>query len=181
MAKANYTKYVILGMLSTGPMTGYEIRKYVKELFSYVWDISYGQIYPMLSRLAREGLATMSVESSARGPERKVYEITARGKEDLQKWLVGPETKEYELLLKMCFGSQMDPRLIVEKLDAYRRKRDEEIDLMVRFLEEFGDGQAYGRNAPYYRMITELGLAYFREEKAWCSKSIDMLKDKKGV
>lgn len=180
MPKVNYTRYIILGMLSSGPMTGYDIRKYVKELFSYMWDISYGQIYPMLSRLEREGLATMTVEASDKGPARKVYDITRRGRKVLRKWLDGPETKEYELLLKMCFGSQMDAGLIAEKLEAYGRKRDEDIRLMEGFIRDFGEGQAYGPNAPFYRLITELGLAYFKEEKAWCCRSIEMLADDAG-
>lgn len=177
MTRINYTKFIILGMLSSGPMTGYEIRKYVRELFSYMWDISYGQIYPMLSRLESEGLATMRAASSGKGPNRKVYEITEAGRKELRSWLRSPEKKEYELLLKMCFGSEMDAGLLAEKLKAYSRKREGEILLMEQWLDEFGDGRPYGPNAPYYRMITMLGLSYFKEEVEWCKGSIKMLKN----
>jgi PadR family transcriptional regulator AphA len=175
LTRVNYTKYIILGMLSSGPMSGYEIRKYVKELFSYMWDISYGQIYPMLSRLEGERLATMRVASSGKGPDRKVYEITEAGRKELRSWLKSPEKKEYELLLKMCFGSEMEAGLLAEKLESYSRKREEEARLMEQWLADFGDGQPYGPNAPYYRMITMLGLAYFKEEIEWCKESIKKL------
>lgn len=172
MTRVNYAKYIVLGMLSSGPMSGYEIRKYVKELFSYMWDISYGQIYPTLSRLEEGGLATMREESSGKGPGRKVYGITEAGRKELRAWLKSPETKEYELLLKMCFGSELEPGVLAEKLEAYARKREGEIALMEQWLAELGEGQLYGPNAPYYRMITELGLAYFREEAEWCKASV---------
>ena len=50
MPKINYTKYIILGLLSGGPMTGYEIRRWVKDMMSYVWDIGYGQYIPHYRR-----------------------------------------------------------------------------------------------------------------------------------
>jgi DNA-binding PadR family transcriptional regulator len=177
LTRVNYTKYIILGMLGSGPMSGYEIRKYIKEMFSYTWDISYGQIYPMLYRLKGEGLATMTVAPSGKGPSRKVYAITEAGRKELRSWLKSPEKKEYELLLKMCFGSEMDTGLLIEKLEAYSLKREGEIRLMEQWLEGFGDGQLYGPHTPYYRLITMLGLSYFKEEMAWCRESIKMLKD----
>lgn len=177
MAKPNYTRYIVLGMLSTGPMTGYGIRKCVKELFSYLWDVGYGQIYPMLSRLEREGSATMRLELAGKGPVRKVYCITARGRDDLQRWLDGPETGEYELLRKMCFGSLIAPDAMAMKLRSYADKRGRDIAMMEAFLNGSGPGPEYGPNAPFYRLISELGLAYFREERAWCDRSIQLLSD----
>lgn len=176
MTGVNYTKYIILGMISSGPMSGYDIRKYVKELFSYIWDIGYGQIYPMLSRLEQEGMAVMSEAPSGRGPNRKVYEITDKGTKELRSWLKSPEKKEYELLLKMCFGSEMEPGMLAEKLEAYARKREGEIALIEQWLGGLGDGQPYGPNTPYYRMVTKLGLAYFKEEAEWCKEPVKTIK-----
>jgi DNA-binding PadR family transcriptional regulator len=176
MPRLNYTKYIILGLLSSAPMSGYEIRKTVKAIFIYLWDVSYGQIYPMLARLEREGLATMEVVRSGKGPEKKVYDITDKGRNVLKAWLEGPETKEYELMLKLCFGSQIEPSLLINKLEAYGKKRGSEIIEMEKWLGEIGDGTAYGPNGPFYMLITRLGLEYFKEEKAWCKASTDMLR-----
>jgi len=176
MARVNYAKYVILGMLSGGPMTGYEMRRWAKELLGYVWDIGYGQIYPALSLLERDGLATMAQEKTAGGRVRKVYSITGRGLEELRDWLRGPETKEYELILKMCFGSQLEPGELIEKLESYSRKREGEILLMEQWLRDLEGGPAFGPNTPYYLMITRLGYSYFMYEKEWCAQSIEMLK-----
>ncbi len=176
MARVNYAKYVILGMLSCGPMTGYEMRRWAKELLSYIWDISYGQIYPALSLLERTGLATMVEEKSDGGRVRKVYNITDRGLEELRGWLRSPETKEYELILKMCFGSQFSPGDLIKKLEDYSRKREGEIPLMEQWLQDLESGPVFGPNTPYYLMITQLGLLYFKHEKEWCAQSIEILK-----
>ena len=46
--KDNNATYVLLGLLSHNPMTGYDIKKSVATRMSYFWDLSYGQIYPTL-------------------------------------------------------------------------------------------------------------------------------------
>ncbi len=176
MVRVNYAKYVILGLLSGGPMTGYEMRKWAKEMLSYIWDIGYGQIYPTLSLLERDGLATMSRDISDGGRVRKVYSITDSGLEELQSWLKGPETKEYELILKMCFGSQLEPGVLIKKLEDYSRKREDEILVMEQWLSGLDGSPVPGPNTPYYTMITRLGLMYFKYEKEWCARSIDMIK-----
>ncbi len=176
MAKVNYARYIILGMLSCGPMTGYEMKRWVKEMMSYIWDISYGQIYPMLSLLEQDGLATVAVDTSEGGRIRKVYHITDKGAGELRAWLQDPETREYELILKMCFGSQLSPEEMIKKLEDYGRKREGEIALMEQWLKDMEGGPAFGPNTPYYVMITRLGLEYFKYEKEWCGRSIEEIK-----
>ena len=50
------TAKVILGMLSFGPKSGYEIKALVDRSTRFFWAASYGQIYPELKRLAEAGL-----------------------------------------------------------------------------------------------------------------------------
>ena len=50
------TAYVILGMLTLGRRTGYEIKALVDVSTRFFWAASYGQIYPELKRLEAAGL-----------------------------------------------------------------------------------------------------------------------------
>lgn len=182
MTRTNYTKYIILGMISSCPLSGYEIRKWVKDTISYfMMDFSYGQIYPMLARLEREGLATMVVEESDKGPDRKLYRITEKGLVELKSWLYGPENGEYDLLLKMCFGSQMDRKVLITKLETYCAKRESEISMFDEYLPVMERSPVFGPDTPYYLMITRLGLTYFKDEITWCKESIKTLKDMNDV
>src|SRR5947207_14273481 len=85
------TAYVILGLLSLGPKSGYEIKASVDGAIRFFWAASYGQIYPELRKLADAGL----VEGEARpsgGRRRTVYQLTDAGREQLGAWLeVEPE------------------------------------------------------------------------------------------
>ncbi|MHC4756865.1 MAG: PadR family transcriptional regulator, partial [Planctomycetota bacterium] len=45
--------------------------------------ISEGTIYPILSRLKREGFVQTTIKESTEGPPRKYYELAARGEKIL--------------------------------------------------------------------------------------------------
>jgi PadR family transcriptional regulator len=47
---------------------------------------SYGTVYPMVSRLRRQGLLTHEIEPSAGGPARHVLTVTAEGQKTLDEW-----------------------------------------------------------------------------------------------
>src|SRR5262245_49451326 len=88
------TAYVILGMLSWKPMSGYDIKAAVDGSTRFFWAASYGQIYPELRRLADAGLIE-SEDGSQGGRRRTVFRITGAGRDQLRSWLaIEPETFE---------------------------------------------------------------------------------------
>ena len=50
--KKSKTRFAVLGILSYGPMSGYDIKKFYEQNVAGFWSESYGQIYPILKRLA---------------------------------------------------------------------------------------------------------------------------------
>src|SRR5258708_32175163 len=74
----------LLGILSLRAMSGYDIRKFVKENIGYFWKESYGQIYPMLKRMAAEGLVDVRVERNGGKPDRQVCSRTRSGNSELE-------------------------------------------------------------------------------------------------
>lgn len=50
------TEYVILGLLSESPLTGYQIKRIIDVRFHFFWNESYGQLYPALKSLNATGL-----------------------------------------------------------------------------------------------------------------------------
>jgi PadR family transcriptional regulator AphA len=102
----NPTAYVILGMLSWRPMSGYDIKATVDKSTRFFWAASYGQIYPELRRLSEAGLVEGEAERGS-GRRRTVYKLSAEGRRALRGWLAQrPETYESrdEFLLKLFFA-----------------------------------------------------------------------------
>jgi DNA-binding PadR family transcriptional regulator len=48
-------RYLVLGLLSEAPMTGYDIKKRVCETMGMIASPSYGAVYQVLHRLLEEG------------------------------------------------------------------------------------------------------------------------------
>jgi PadR family transcriptional regulator, regulatory protein AphA len=101
---------VILGAVSTGPRSGYEIKQLVDKSTRFFWAASYGQIYPELRRLEELGLLSGSSEPRG-GRRRRVYRVTAEGRRALAEWLASDEFV-YEVrdegLLRLFFADALD-------------------------------------------------------------------------
>jgi hypothetical protein len=68
MAKDNTTKYILLGLLSHEPMSGYDMKKRIDTTISKFWSVGYGQIYPTLNDLEEEGLIKKVFSETSKGP-----------------------------------------------------------------------------------------------------------------
>jgi PadR family transcriptional regulator, regulatory protein AphA len=119
------TAYVILGMVSTTPRSGYEIKALVDSSTRFFWAASYGQIYPELKRLEKAGLVAGS-DATRNGRKRTVYRITAAGRRMLRDWLREPpevfETRD-EGLLKLFFADALPPQEAIKTLEAMKESR----------------------------------------------------------
>ena len=166
------TAYVILGMLSLGPKSGYEIKGLVDKSTRFFWAASYGQIYPELKRLDETGL--VSATDAPQGERRRtVYELTSEGRRELHAWLgEPPEVFEmrHEGMLKLFFAGDLEPaeqiRLVrglgaqhATKLEALR-----EIELHAAQSPE---------SFPY--LVLRFGIAYNEWAVEWCEREAERL------
>ncbi len=174
MARVNKTDFVILGLLSFGPRSGYDIRKEVRESTGHFWSESYGQIYPALRRLLRAGLVRRR-EAAAGARRRHVYELAPGGRQALVRWLrapLDPEPVRRELLLKLFFGAAVSPETLAGHVRAYRervRSLKETVERIERVLAEEAGGDP---SLPYWRMTLRHGAHASRAFEAWCDETL---------
>jgi PadR family transcriptional regulator PadR len=69
----------ILGALSRGRHYGYSLVRTISGTSDI--DLTEGTIYPILGRLAKEGLVQTEWVESSQGPPRKYYTLTVKGEE----------------------------------------------------------------------------------------------------
>jgi len=123
-------EYIILGLLSLTPQTGYGIIS-VMERAASRWSGSPGAIYPALKRLEGQGIISSHIAASNDARPRRLYRVLPPGEQMLDDWLRLPVTRaaildERDLsLLKFTFAER---RLTVEEvlawLDAYEKAVD---------------------------------------------------------
>src|ERR1700720_3942006 len=97
-------EFAVLGLLYRTPMHGYELSKQLNMLLGTFRVLSYGTLYPCLTKLYGEGLIAkegMQPDSAARsrrarGRSKIVYRLTAEGKERFQDLLISSGPAAWE-------------------------------------------------------------------------------------
>ena len=156
---------VILGFLSFGPRSGYEIKAAVDRSTRFFWAASYGQIYPELRRLEEAGLVS-GASSPSGGRQRTVYQLTDAGAEALRAWLREPGAG-YELrdrgLLKLFFADNLSD---AETLDLLRSLRAEREQILARLREV--DASIPEGDRGMRGVVLEYGLELHTWIVDWC-------------
>lgn len=74
-----HTSTICLGLLTTGPKSGYEIKQVLSGPLNQIMDLSYGTIYPSLGKLLSESYVTCKQKTQEKKPDKKIYTITKKG------------------------------------------------------------------------------------------------------
>jgi DNA-binding PadR family transcriptional regulator len=167
MEQLSPTAYVILGMVSKEPRSGYEIKAMVDGSTRFFWAASYGQIYPELKRLSDAGLVAGAANPTG-GRKRTVYRITADGEEELKAWLrQPPDTYEMreEGLLKLFFANLLPPGEAAEILRAMREHRLSVCE-QLRAMEPV----ALEKEDPFPLLVLRGGIEFNEWFADWCER-----------
>jgi PadR family transcriptional regulator AphA len=158
-------EYVILGALSLGPRSGYEIKRLVDNSTRFFWAASYGQIYPELKRLEREGHVTAASEPRG-GRPRIRYTLTQAGRDRLLAWLREPGGG-YELrdegLLKLFFARALASEEVVEIVRNIRAERQAVLE-QLRAVERSGVARETGA------LVLDYGVGGHEWTVEWCDR-----------
>ena len=174
MARKSRTRFTVLGVLTLGPKSGYDIKNLIERSVGNFWHESYGQIYPTLKQLDADGLVSHRVEDQPGRPDRFVYRITSKGRQELRDWLVQPaaiEIPRHELLLKLFFGTQVSVDANLKHLVRYRADVDTRIgqlnegDRMLR--EKYGDTE----QGVYWLLTIRQGILVNEALAQWCEEA----------
>lgn len=168
MRDLNHTALVILGMLATGPKSGYDIKRLVDRSTRFFWSASYGQIYPELRALEEGGLVR-GERASRGGRSRTAYELTPDGVDALRGWLTSSRELTHEVrdegILKLFFSGVLEREEQLAVVAAMRaryeglatRLRDEVLPLAA------ADG--------FPALTAECGVALYERLAEWCAET----------
>jgi DNA-binding PadR family transcriptional regulator len=165
---------VILSLLAERPMHGYEVNGTLEDRKIRDWaPVSRPQIYYSLDKLTRMGLIRVSAdESPAAGPERRVFETTAAGRDRLADALESKHWVENRVhqpfLIWLALSWQARPRAFRKQLNDRRKLLEarlaEERATLKDVLDEVGH--------PYHEAVwmLQLVIEQMESEKRWVDK-----------
>lgn len=167
------TEFAVLGLLSLGERSGYELKKVAEAGVGYVWTAAKSHVYAVLPRLVDGGFATTRRVAQRRRPDKQVYRITRKGRRAFLDWL--EEVDEgggvrSPFLLKVFFGGSMSKGALVAHIERKRAA-------VLRELEHYREVETRIRDdeRSYYGYMTlRWGLA---QAQAWIGWADEMLRE----
>lgn len=176
------SKYVMLGMLARMPQTGYTIKKWIENEYSHFWQESFGQIYPTLKKLVAEGLAVSSDNTqSGNGRGQIVYSITDAGRKELADWLRKEpkiEKLRYEILLKISFGENIEPEVLLGHLDSFIRRNEKLVKDMNGYIELFKKLKEQDIDCSYSQLTALCGVYIYSAMRDWAVEAKKIISEK---
>jgi DNA-binding PadR family transcriptional regulator len=114
----------LLALLAKEPAHGYELKARLEQTFGEAYPApNIGQIYLTLQRLERAGLVSSQDVAQATRPNKRVYELTAAGRETVAQWLDAPSDEPRvrdDFFMKLALGPLAGD---VDRLGLINRQR----------------------------------------------------------
>ena len=183
MRKQSRTRYAVLGMLSLGDMSGYQIKKHIAESIAHFWSESYGQLYPELARMTKEGLTSVKPERGKAGRSRKTYSLTRKGAGELRTWLQAPVREEpprSELLLKLFFGNSAPSDANIGNVTEFRDRHMQLLKVYDGITRHLQAKCANDPNLPFWLITLNFGRHRSQALLKWADETIKVLESEKG-
>lgn len=136
-------EHALLVALREQPASGLELSRRFAKSIGHFWSATHQQIYRVLARMEADGWVVAETVAQQGRPDKKVYDVTAAGRDALAAWLATPTPESplrSELAVKMrgaSFGGENGRAAVLEsvrqhaadhelRLDHYRHlmKRD---------------------------------------------------------
>lgn len=157
---------VVLGLLSEGERSGYDLLKRAEGSVGYVWSPAKSHLYAVLPRLVEAGLARRREVRQRGRPDKQLYRLTPAGRAAVRNWVeqVRPKTWD-ELMLKVFFAGLASPSAVVDHLRAFR---EEQAQLLAEY-------EAIRPKTRFGALTLRYGMRLMPARLAWLDDAIEDL------
>ena len=174
-------KHAILVLLESEGGTGYDIVKSFNKGLGYFWNASHQQVYKELKNLNADGLLECHEEEQIGRPDKKIYVLTDKGRDDLRAWLAEPAKLPKindALLVKLYAGDLNDMPSLRNEVQGQRTHYADMLESFLLTEQQYLMGGAEQRlqwRMPY--LTLKRGIYGLR---AWLLWADDVLEELKG-
>jgi DNA-binding PadR family transcriptional regulator len=169
VAELPTSAYAILGLLTFGEQSGYDLQKFVETSVGHFFDPAKSQIYSELKRLVAAGFATERHVAQNDRPDKRLFSVTPEGERALRAWLAaepGEEAFRSPFLLHVFFGHLMDPEVLKAQIREYRRQAAETLAELRAIEKDIKDSEV--ARFPYFTL--RAGLSNCRHIIKWADE-----------
>ena len=181
-------KHGILGLLSYGPMSGYDLTKAFGQSLSYFWAAQTSQIYRELEAMTGCGWIEIKEERQRGHMVTTLHTLTDAGRDELARWLEEPLEERSgtrsPFLLRLFFQSRagLDSiRALVQARKLWAEAHAESLrETLALVIPERREGVDDELAVFCWKQAAEFGLAQFEAETRWAEDCLARLEALKG-
>ena len=178
-------KYALLGFLNYSSYSGYDLKQLMDVSTSNFWHAKQSQIYTTLKKMEKDELVISHIEPQENRPNRRVYEITTAGREDLNAWLIQPimdvEPRKEKLLLKLFFSADLNIEKVLTQLRLQKSLHEENLTKYQtqtkEVIAQFSASDDMMQNAKYWEATRRFGELYEEMFIQWVAETVEKLEE----
>ena len=162
------TDQMLLGLLMSGPKSGYKIKNITGRLMM-AYNLSLNQIYPALRKLEAADFVCKEIVFQTGKPNKHVYSITEKGKQELMKALTSPPVPvDYQLdfFVRAFFFRFLSAGQVLEQFEKEIGSLEEQLEDLNEikdYAEHSGDENGQFIHKTIVKMIEMLRDEYQKE------------------
>lgn len=174
-------KHVILVVLKQGNSTGYEINQTFEGPLGIYWNTSHQAVYRALASMSKDAWVSYKEKSQEGKPDKKIYRITDKGEEVLDRWLAEnqkPSPINESLLVKFFAGELCPAEALIEQVSELKNTHKKNMLYYESLVSEVVaniDQQSTSVRRGY--LTVRRGILMEQSRLAWCEEALEMLNE----
>jgi PadR family transcriptional regulator AphA len=155
-----------------GVLSGYDMLRQISKSVGHVWQPARSQLYAVLPRLVREGLATAREVPQDDRPDKRLYRITKAGEAALHDWLatIVPGQRQ-SFFLKAFLGGLMPRQTLIAQYEQFLNDSEARLE-ELRAIEPTNTRR--GHDWFHYQLL-RLGIETHERYAAWAKDVLHQL------
>ena len=177
-------EHAILVSLAERASTGYDLARRFDKSIGQFWTATHQQVYKVLARMEEAGWVRGTHVQQDGRPDKKVYDLTDAGRDELAEWIAQPadfESARSDLAVKVRGASYGDPARVVDEVERHRDIHADRLEFyLANEKREFPDPSTLTGARLHQWLVLRGGIGLERGLIDWYDEVIDALTPKKG-
>ena len=178
--------HTILALLAKHPGSGYDITKHFEEGMSCYWKATQQQVYRELGKLSKKGYVRFETQPQVGKPDKKLYEITDSGWQELARWYLEPTEPtavREDLLVKVLIGYKMPQDQLIQEIQHRRALHRSQLTSYQKMEADYRSGDwkrepdKDAAELKFMYLTLKRGIAYEESWLTWCDEVMATIKE----
>jgi DNA-binding PadR family transcriptional regulator len=177
-------EHAILVSLTERAGSGYELARRFDRSIGFFWPATHQQIYRVLRRMDDAGWVTHTDVAQEGRPDKKVYEVSAAGREELTRWLGEPvdvAVLRDGLSVKIRGASLGDTAAVLREVERHRGEHAALLEVFrgIQRRDFPKPAKLTGRELHQY-LVLRGGVRAEESFLAWCDEVIEAMRSERS-